>query len=321
MRRLELLAAAGLLLAAGLLAAQPAQAADAIHWLQRAAHAAHRLNYRGTFIYQQGNNVEASLVVHRGGAAEAEKVKSLDNALREVIRTRHEVRYYRPDSKTILVDQQVQAPTFPALLPQQWHTLAANYQISTDGKERYAGYTCKVINLVPKDNYRYGHSLCVEPKTGLILSAVLTNDKHDVVERFSFTQLAIGGHIPESALRPAIKVDHSWHTERSSPSHAADKLGHWQVAQLPPGFHEVSKMQRRMPGKKTPVEHQVYSDGLASVSVFIEPASDSMPFRPGLSQRGGIHVFVRQLGDRIITVLGEVPAATVRQMANGVAPA
>lgn len=314
-------ALSSLLLAASFVLSPPAHAADGLHWLKLAARAAHQLNYRGTFIYQQGSNVEASLVIHRGGPGEAEKVKSLDNVLREVVRTRHEVRYYHPDTKTILVDQQVQAPAFPAMLPQQWHSLADNYQITADGKERYAGYTCKVINLVPKDAYRYGQRLCIEPKTGLILSAALTDDQRNIVEKFSFTQLQIGGRIPTRALLPAFKIDGSWHTERSSPSKTGASQGHWQVTSLPPGFRQISAMRRRMPGKKAPVEHQVYSDGLAAVSVFIEPASDQMPFRPGLSTRGSIHVFVRQIGDHLVTVLGEVPAMTVREMANAITPA
>jgi len=52
--------------------------------------------------------------------------------------------------------------------------------------------------------------------------------------------------------------------------------------------------------------------------VFVEPVPPT-PQPVGLSQQGGINVYSRQLDDYLVTVLGEAPGATVRQIAYSVA--
>ena len=73
-----------------------------------------------------------------------------------------------------------------------------------------------------------------------------------------------------------------------------------------------------MPGKKNPVTHSVYSDGLATVSLFIEPLEDATRQRQGISGQGPINVYSRTLPDAQITVLGEVPPAAVKQIAHSI---
>jgi sigma-E factor negative regulatory protein RseB len=60
----------------------------------------------------------------------------------------------------------------------------------------------------------------------------------------------------------------------------------------------------------------VYSDGLAAVSVFIEPLPKTRPAQQSLSHQGAVTIYVRPVADHMVTVLGETPAATVMQIAN-----
>ena len=72
-------------------------------------------------------------------------------------------------------------------------------------------------------------------------------------------------------------------------------------------------------GESKPVGQVVYSDGLAAVSVFIEPLQGrSEPQRPGLASMGAIHVYTRQVANHMVTVVGEAPAASVQRIGNAV---
>ena len=86
---------------------------------------------------------------------------------------------------------------------------------------------------------------------------------------------------------------------------------------MPPGFVKIVEGFRHLRGTRE-VAHLVYSDGLVAVSVFVEPVGGARhPI--GLSTQGGINVYIRQLDENLVTVLGEAPAVTVRQIANSVA--
>jgi sigma-E factor negative regulatory protein RseB len=104
---------------------------------------------------------------------------------------------------------------------------------------------------------------------------------------------------------------------QSGPGEGEAKETGWMVSRLPPGFLKIVDGFRRLHGKQE-VAHLVYSDGLVAVSVFIEPVG-SAPHPVGTSRQGGINIVIRQQDDNLVTVLGEVPAATVRQIAHSVA--
>jgi sigma-E factor negative regulatory protein RseB len=72
-------------------------------------------------------------------------------------------------------------------------------------------------------------------------------------------------------------------------------------------------------GESKPVGQLVYSDGLAAVSVFIEPlAPRREPLRTGLASLGAIHIYTREVANHMVTVVGEAPAASVQRFANAV---
>ena len=147
------------------------------------------------------------------------------------------------------------------------------------------------------------------------------NGQDRVVEQFVFTQLKIGGHIDKALLksRYAAKAGEWRKTNLVSSTTGSGKLG-WQVKDLPPGFKKVIEMKRNLSGKSTPVSHIALSDGLAAVSVFIEPVSKhASPPPEGLYHgRGAINIYTRTVSDNIVTTVGEVPPATVVQIGDSV---
>ncbi len=183
----------GLGFGAGVALADPLQESEALAMLQKIADAARQLNYAGTFVYQHGDQVETSRIVHFADASgEYEKLETLDGPRREIIRNNDEVMCYYLDAKIMRSEKRVARRSFPALLPEQLSALTEYYQIRKGEPERIAGFDSQALVLEPRDGMRYGHKFWAEANSGLLLKARMVNERHNVVEQFSFTQLAIG---------------------------------------------------------------------------------------------------------------------------------
>lgn len=289
---------------------------DAFAWLQRISTATHRLNYSGTFIYQRDNKVETSHIVHMvDDTGEHAKLVALDGSPREMYRTNNDVLCFLPDKESALVDKSRAKKLFPAILPEQSSALKESYDVSLGGNARVAGHETQIVVLQPRDPYRYGHKLWADIKTGLLLRAGVWKNHEDMVDRFSFSQVRIGGAIDKSEVKPKLAGRKLIQSEEGVSRDSVVDAG-WEVKSVPPGFKQISAMKRMLPGGKGPVNHIVYSDGLAAVSIFIEPNAGQI--ETGLSHRGALHVYSRMLGEHGIRVLGEVPAVTVRQIADSI---
>lgn len=311
---------AGLLAALCLLAA-PVRAADEPHdWLLRIAQAARQLNYDGTFVYQHGAQLETMRIVHRvvNGVTE-ERLVSLTGAPREVIRTEREVRCYLPDSNTIVVEhRRANGQGFPALLPERLRDLEENYVLELGRAARVTGRPVQELVIRPRDEYRYGYRLWADRETGLLLKADVIDDKGRVLEQFMFTQIAIGGDIPASAIAPQTKdAGMVWHRDAVSEVRVAPG---WRATKLPRGFKLASSVLRRMPLRQDPVQQLVYSDGLATVSVFIERLREGgpPPTADGPTRMGALYALGRPIDSHHVTVVGEVPAKTVAMIGASV---
>jgi sigma-E factor negative regulatory protein RseB len=303
-------------------AADPLQQSEALALLQKIADAARQLNYAGTFVYQHGDQVETSRIVHFVESGnEYEKLETLDGPRREVIRNNDEVLCYYPDAKIVRSDKRVARRTFPALLPEQLSSLAEYYEIRKGESERIGGYDSQALILEPKDRMRYGHKFWADMASGLLLKARMLSEQHNVVEQFSFTQLTIGSGVTREMVQPSFNIRYpEWRLDRFANNTISEVESGWTVKKFPPGFRKILEMRRTKQGNAVLVIHMVYSDGLAAVSVFIEPAAARHRINEGLSQQGAINIYTRTVNDQVVTVLGEAPATTVMQIANSVAP-
>ena len=293
---------------------------DAAAWLQRAAGAARGLNYVGTIVYEHGGRVETSRLVHLlESGSEFEKLTNLDGPAREVIRNNDLVRCYYPDAKIIRVEPRSFRNAFPSLLPQQLNALAAHYFFRKGELARIAGLETQAFVFEPKDGLRYGHKFWADIASGLLLKARLLNEKNEPIEQFAFIDIQIGVKLDREQVKPPFaSPPMDWQVRESPPGEVQPQETGWVVKDLPAGFAKVVEGFRMLRGKSAPVAHLVFSDGLVAVSVFVEPVPPT-PQPVGLSQQGGINVYSRQLDDYLVTVLGEAPGATVRQIAYSVA--
>jgi sigma-E factor negative regulatory protein RseB len=308
-------------LAGPLLAAEPTTPAvsqDGLTLLKQMASASRRLNYSGTFVYQHAGQNETSRIVHfvNPAGGEFEKLETLDGPAREVIRTNDQVTCYLPDSKTVIIEKR-STRRFPALLPEQLSGVADNYVVSVTGMDRVAGFDCRMVVLEPKDKLRYGHQFCAEAGSGLPLRSRTFSEKHQQLEAFAFTDLRIGGSFSRDQVRSRYaakskdwKVDHSALAISDVPADTG-----WSLTRQPTGFKKLTELKRSIAGRSAMVSHIVYSDGLAAISVFIEPLPKARPAR-SLSHQGAVNIYIRPVAEHMVTVLGEAPAATVMQIAN-----
>lgn len=295
---------------------------EALLLLQRIANAARQQNYDGTFVYQHGDRSEISRITHYADrSGEFEKLETLDGPKRVIIRTDTEIWSFDIERREVKKHKRVPGKTFPGLLPDQLAHLTEYYTVRKGGPERIAGVDSQALMLDPRDALRYGHKLWCDVKTGLLLRARMLNEKSQPVEQIAFTQLIIGTPGPRPKSDPGYDAnDGSWTVIPEDP--ATETPTGWVVTNPPAGFKLIMEMKRPNPksGGKAPVAHLVYSDGLAAVSVFIEPLAGARKFQEGLSHQGAVSIYTRPLSEQLVTALGEAPAATVEQMAKSVSP-
>lgn len=295
--------------------AQPAgnQQRSDTEWLQAIQNAAQRTNYSGTIYYQQGSEVRSSRIVHQfDGSVSYERLQVLDGERREYLRKGDAVQCLLPDSKRVIVEKRPIGGNFPALSNSAPADILRFYNLRLGSVERVADVECQVILLEPKDSVRYGYRLWVERTTGLLLRAQMLNERQDVIEQMAFTEVRLGEPFDAARLKPSWPTD-GWRVDKVETKPV--DLG-WSL-QVPDGFRQLSAVVRRFSrGGGRDALQAVYSDGLATFSVFIETDPTGAP--PPKWSRGPINAYVHQLGNTKITVVGEVPPSTVRDVALSV---
>ena len=198
--------------------------------------------------------------------------------------------------------------------------MAGYYAFSVGGKDRVAGRPTWVVNIVPRDDYRYGYQLWIDEETKLMLKSELKDDSGWPVEQILFTNIAFLPEVPPDLLKPAISgKGFTWYNNSAAgtTAMAADKSG-WEVTSLPSGFMLSSREKQGAVENSMSLEHMVYSDGLAMVSVFIEAVNILNHPEAHPTKIGGINAFATYSDGYQITAVGEVPQKTVRLMANSV---
>ncbi|HNO88683.1 MAG TPA: MucB/RseB C-terminal domain-containing protein, partial [Rhodocyclaceae bacterium] len=274
----------------------------------------------GTFTYQHGKTVETSRIAHLvDGSGEFERLEALDGSPREVVRSNDQVQCYLPDQRMLIVDQPSVRRSFPARLPPSVNTLAENYRIRKGEMVRIAGLESQQIILEPKDNLRYGHQFWADVNSGLLLRARLIDEKGDSIEQFAFSEVQIGVPLDRDKVRAHIVRDPDWKVVNARGTEVRMEDAGWVFRNALPGYRQVVSVLRQIRQDRPEAYHVVFSDGLSAISVFIEPhAGKSSVIQSGMSATGSFNILRRSAGDYLITVLGEVPAAALVRLADGI---
>jgi sigma-E factor negative regulatory protein RseB len=291
--------------------------AEAIALLNRIQHAAQTRNYVGTFVHQQGSQVQSSRVTHMvDRAGEHEKLELMDGQAREFIRHNDDVRCFIPDSKLVLIEKRARSDTFPALLTSAPLDIDRYYRLSIEGLERIAGRNAQRLVLDARDRLRYGYRLWFDQDTYLLLKAQTINENGQSIEQVAFTDVTIDGAIDRSRIKPSAVSTEGWRTETNRMVPVDLAQAGWTVTLPVAGFRKVMEVRRAFGGRED-IGQMVYSDGLAAISIFIEPA-EPHDTAQGEASKGPINVVTERHGDFWLTIVGDAPVASVRDMAKQV---
>jgi sigma-E factor negative regulatory protein RseB len=313
-------------------------------WLEKMNQALATRNYDGTFFHLSEGRVETMRIVHRVKAGRVtERLVSLDGSGREFVRNNDELTCYLPDQRTVLVEPRQDRGPFLGTLPQFGADVNEFYRIESLPASRVLGHAARVIAVNPKDQYRFGYRLWLDETTAMPLKTQLCDSRGQVIEQILFARLEMPDSIADSELMPAVRTG-GMRWVRQGPSHdtASTALSAYRASELPPGFHLTVAGAQTLGGASVPATHLVYSDGLATVSVFVEAEREPKPGREGqaggdekagredkpsappeapmqgLARVGSGFAFSTVVQGHQVTAVGEVPAQTVEFIAHSV---
>jgi sigma-E factor negative regulatory protein RseB len=307
-------------LAIGIACSAQAAPNDPLDWLQRAVQASRSASYAGTFVHINGDRISTVRITHVNASGdETERVEPLDGPPHEIVRRNEEMFCYFPDAKTVRLDRRITARFFPSILRGTADTIAKSYDVKLGKSERVLGYDCQWIRLDPRDGLRYPQRMCAEVNTGLVIRAKIFDDHRHVIEQYTFTDLRLGQQVARSDVKSIFEARvKRWTTDAQPRDEAKTVETGWVVADAPKGFQKVTELKRTLPGRPQPVSQIVYTDGVASISVFVEPNAAPVRTTEAATEEGTTTFFVRPMGDQVVTVLGEVPLATAQQVGRSV---
>jgi len=281
--------------------AEPSATVDPLARMQLAIR---QLDFQGSFVYLRGGKVEGMRIFHAGGSPERERLVGLNGARTEIAREGGVVTCLSGDAPSKLFDTPG-VRLLPLLPDLRGGSLTRYYTVSTGEEERVAGYRARRVDIVPRDGYRYGYRLWLEDESGLPLRSSVLDASRRTLEEYMFVTLDIGTRPRDSDLTPSTNA---------SVAEAVDETRvqpHWQVSDPPPGF-VLTGAHRAAQGEEGS-EHHVYTDGLASVSVYVEPHAGANVADRGFA-RGMLNIFAHEAGGWRIAAIGDVPRTTLERM-------
>src|SRR5450631_4148235 len=305
---------------------------DPREWLQKMNQALATRNYDGTFFHLSEGRVETMRIVHRVRAGRVtERLQSLDGSGREFVRNNDELTCYLPDQHTVLVEPRSDKGPFLGSLPQFGADVDQFYRIESLPAAHVLGRAARVIAVNPKDQFRFGYRLWLDEKTAMPLKTQLCDSRGQVIEQIFFARLEMPESIPDADLAPTVRTDGMrWVRQGPAVDNASAPLAAYRASQLPPGFRLTVQGAQTLGGASAPASHLVYSDGLATVSVFVEeqratapgvtatPDTQSDAPMQGLARVGAGYAFSTVVQGHQVTAVGEVPAQTVEFIAHSV---
>lgn len=285
------------------------------HWLDRMSRAVETLNYRGTLVHWRDGQMNTLRIIHRADEnGIRERIYSLDGDRREILRDGNQVRCLLGGDEPLVVQRQLAARLMPNLPVNRLASPQSSYRMRMGAQERVAGMKAQVVEITPLDEFRYGYRFWLERHTGMLLRSALLDQSGGELQHLSFVTVELGVPISDSELEPVlVEVSLETTLADSGPGYLMNRYrSAWVPNELPANFNLV-KAGIGSTADDASFEHLIFSDGLASFSVYVEVAPDGEA-SSRIEAIGPVHVFTGVLGDRLLTVVGEVPRYTVEHV-------
>jgi sigma-E factor negative regulatory protein RseB len=285
--------------------------------LEKSAYAARELSYQGIFVYQNGSQMRSVQLTHMNDAGyELARSVVLDGKPREVFSQGSDIVIFNAQDDRVVIEKRRGKNMFPAMIPTNLDSIKSSYTAKLGGEERIAGREAHIVNLVPNDKLRYSYRVWADSEYGLLLKMMLIDSDNTPVEQIGFTQLSMLQTHDLDWFQPKMESAKNYVMEESP------EVGHvkedWVVANLPPGYRKIDHILVTVHGKKSPVNQLIFSDGIASVSVFIEPILKGMRPKMGHKEVGSTNICANVVDGYQVVVVGEVPKETVRMISKAI---
>jgi sigma-E factor negative regulatory protein RseB len=318
---LALWTAAALALAATQAAAAPPRLADprpgdgrtertVSEWLARMHEASKQRNYVGTFVVSSSNGAMSSARIWHAcdGNRQVDRIESLSGERRSTFRRDDEVLTFLPETKTVRSERRESLGVFPELAKLDETAIPDFYTARRLGSERVAGFDADIVQVLPKDALRFGYRIWSEKKSGLLVKLQTLDDGGRVLEQAAFSELQLDAPVRMHQLAQMMAVPEGWRVEKAQAVKTTAAAEGWALKTPVAGFRPMSCYTRPTEG----VLQWIFSDGLASVSIFIEDYDRERHVQEGVFASGATNTLTRRVQDWWITAVGEVPPQTLR---------
>lgn len=256
------------------------------------------------------------------GSQQMERIETLTGAPRTTIRHNSDVITFVPEEKTAWVEKRESLGLFPELLRTPANQIPEFYGVRERGVERVAGYLSDVVEIVPKDALRFGYRVWSEKSSGLVMKLQTVDARGQVLEQLAFTELQMNAPVRMKKLARLMNDTRGYEVRHSVLNKTTLEAEGWRMKDVAPGFLLVKCHTRetdQVPVQGPQAMQCVYSDGLATVSLFFEPQKGAVgQGDTGFGAVGATHSLIRYVGPFRITALGEVPPLTLGQFAQAI---
>jgi sigma-E factor negative regulatory protein RseB len=287
---------------------------DSMAWLDKMQQALATRSFQGTLVIRQHNQMHTLRVMHGHDGGGWDNLESLDGESRRILRQAGRVITLFPERGLATISgERAVTPLHPAL-PQDREQLQQHYQVRLAGEGRVAQRVAQIVELLPRDQYRYGFRYWLERDSGLLLRCDLLDSQGQTLEQVMYSELSLLAetpHLTEPDLKKYRVIELDAGQQNAAPLR-------WRVRQLPAGFRLVQSSERPSAHGEGKVQQLVFSDGLTSVSVFVEERLPQDVAIKGETRMGVMNAFGKALNGHHVIVMGEVPLDTVRLMAQSI---
>ena len=288
-------------------------------WLMRMHEASRNRSYVGTFVVSSGGAMSSAKIWHVcDGTQQMERVETLTGAPRSVFRHNDQVVTFLPEHKVVRTEKRESLGLFPELLKSANSRIADFYKARREGSERVAGVETDIIALIPKDAMRFGYRVWVEQKKGLVVKLQTLDTDGKVLEQAAFSELLFDVPIKIDKLMQMMGKVEGYRVEKPELVKTTAAAEGWVLKTPVAGFQSMScyKRPNAVQSRSEPM-HWIFSDGLASVSLFVESFDSQLHNKESRLSMGATQSLARRVDAYWLTVMGEVPMATLRQFADG----
>jgi sigma-E factor negative regulatory protein RseB len=282
-------------------------------WLTRMHDASRQRNYIGTFVVSSSNGAMSSSRIWHAcdGKRQVERVDTLSGEKRSTFRRDDEVLTFLPETRTVRRERREALGLFPELLKPDVTAIREFYTAHRVGADRVAGFDADIVQLLPKDALRFGYRIWSEKKSGLVVKLQTLDDLGNVLEQAAISELQLDAPVRVSKLAQMMAVPAGWSVEKPDALRTTAAAEGWTLRAQVPGFKPMSCYKRPAEG----VLQWIFSDGLASVSLFVESYDARRHQHEGVFASGATNTLTRRLQDWWVTAVGEVPAQTLKAFA------